>query len=78
VIICRGCRQSFISSLAPVADLCSELSRAEAAVPEHGRNAGVARPLRSSTGHRLRGGDRVPKAYLVELDEGVDLLTPRR
>ena len=80
MIICRGCRSSFVSSRAPVADLCSEcyersrMPRLSAAVPEHGRNAGVARPLKASTGYRLNGGLRGQQDYL---DPGVDL-TRRR
>jgi hypothetical protein len=79
VIICRGCRSSFVSSRAPVADLCSEcyersrMPRLSAAVPADGKRAGVPRPLRSSTGYRLNGGSRVP----IDLDPGVDL-TRRR
>jgi hypothetical protein len=53
------------------------MSRPEAAVPEQGRHAGQARPLRSSTGYRLDGGSGVPRDYLIDLDSGVDL-TPRR
>jgi hypothetical protein len=53
------------------------MSRLSAAVPEHGKNAGVARPLRSMTSYRLNGGSRVRKEYLLDLDPGVDV-TPRR
>jgi hypothetical protein len=80
VIICRGCRSSFVSSRAPVADLCTEcyersrMPRLSAAVPADGRNAGVARPLRSSTGYRLNGGLRGQ----LDLDAGVDLSGRRR
>jgi hypothetical protein len=61
VIVCRRCRQSFVSSLAPAVDLCSEcyershMSRAEAAVPEHGRHAGKAPPT--------QGFDRLPPEW---------------
>ena len=84
MIRCRSCRAEFVSSLAPIADLCSEcfaasrMSRAEAAIPADGRNAGKPRPLRSSTGYRLNGGSHVPRDYIIELDDGVDPLKPRR
>jgi hypothetical protein len=80
---CRSCRQEFGSSTAPAVDLRStcwdkaRMTRAAAAIPELGKRAGIARPLKAMTSARQRPV-AVPRAYLLELDDGVDLLTPRR
>ena len=73
MIVCRRCRTEFVSSTAPAIDLCSScwdkarMTRAEAAIPAEGRNAGIPRPLKAMTGHRDRTA-AIPRAYWIDLD----------
>lgn len=81
-VICSGCGCSFAASLAPglICDPCwsrATMSRAAAAIPKQGRRAGIARPLKQMTSYRNRPV-AIPRAYLLELDEGATPPLTRR